>query len=85
MDTPRLAESTIQSRITRLDECLLHLNAGSDSSATVPEPVVPSRPSGRFASWTDQFEANRDQITRRLALIENELDRLDSPGLGVFG
>jgi len=85
MDTLRPADPAIQSRITRLDECLLLLNAGSDRSATVAEPVVSSRPSRRFSSWTNQFEANRDQITRRLALIETELDRLDTPGLGVFG
>ncbi|MFP6762457.1 MAG: hypothetical protein VB858_02525 [Planctomycetaceae bacterium] len=85
METLRLADPTIQSRITRLDECLLQLNAGADSSVTVAEPVAPARPSQKFSSWTDQFEANRDQITRRLALIATELDRLETPGLGVFG
>lgn len=98
MDTIRLADLDHHSITSSpLDDRLLQLNSDSDSSSHSddarvathsPATTVPGEASPEFVLWTDRFEANRDQITRRLALIEAELDRLETPGaspkLGVY-
>lgn len=98
MDTIRLADLDYQSvSSSPLDDRLLQLSSDfRDSSGSDETRVTNHTPAKRedaeaspeFLSWTDRFEGNRDQITRRLSLIEAELDRLETPGaspsLGVY-
>jgi len=98
MDMIRLADLDYQSvSSSPLDDRLLQLSSDSrefsDSDETRVTTYTPSEPqhseaSPEFLAWTDRFEGNRDQITRRLSLIEAELDRLEKPGaslsLGVY-
>lgn len=90
METIRLVDLDFHSiAASPLDDCLLQLNSDADDVALVAESSDDVESSPEFVSWNDRFEANRDQMTRRLALIEAELDRLEQPGasprLGVFG
>ena len=98
MDTIRLADLDYQSvSSSPLDDRLLQLSCDSRDSSDSDETRVTTHTrdetqdaeaSAEFLSWTDRFEGNRDQITRRLSLIEAELDRLETPGaspsLGVY-
>jgi hypothetical protein len=90
METIRLADLDVHSiAASPLDDRLLNLNSDSDDPAPVSESAETPDPSPEFVSWQDRFAANRDQITRRLAVIETELDRQETPGgspqLGVYG
>lgn len=99
METIRLADLDHHSiSNSPLDDRLLQLSSDSESSSRrATESVIEQSPvasakagdSKEFASWTDRFDANREQITRRLALIEAELNRQErpdaSPKLGVYG
>lgn len=90
MVTIRLADLDAHSlAASPLDDRLLNLNPDSDDPSPVAEFVETADPSPEFASWKVRFESNREQITRRLAVIEAELDRMEIPGgspkLGVYG
>jgi hypothetical protein len=90
METIRLADLDVHSiAASPLDDRLLLLNSDSDDLPSVAESAETADPSPEFVSWKDRFASNRDQITRRLAVIEAELDRLETPGagpkLGVYG
>lgn len=65
-----------------LGNCLLQLDQDA-----VPKPAAV--PEEAPASWQEKWNANQDQISSRLALIESELDRLantgpEPPQLSVF-
>ena len=72
---------------TPLGECLIQLIATPDVPvSTAPEPLSDDQ----FQEWQTRWAGQQDQIARRLAMIEEELDRLaDSPAsfptLRVFG
>jgi hypothetical protein len=90
MVTIRLADLDAHSlAASPLDDRLLNLNSDSDDPSRVAEFVESADPSPQFDSWKVRFESNRDKITRRLAVIEAEFDRMDVPGgspkLGVYG
>lgn len=90
METIRLADVDVHSiAASPLDDRLLQLSSEYDDPAPVTESAGTPEPSPEFDSWKDRFAANRDQITRRLAVIEAELDQQESKGgspkLGVFG
>lgn len=92
METLRLADLDSRSDLSRLDDCLLMLHCDIHDAATCIDSNNDNtdfvEPTCEYTSWKDRFEVNRDQITRRLAMIEAELDRIEtnnSPQLGVYG
>ena len=89
METIRLADLDVYSiAASPLDDRLLHLSSDFDSPGPVSEFKETPEPSPEFVSWQDRFDSNREQITRRLAVIEAELDQQKTPGrpqLGVYG
>ncbi len=84
----RLADFDCESTASPLGDCLIQLKGGPVKTATVPDETV--RQDGpRIRDWKEQWELNREQISRRLALIEAELDRLAeeeglNPKLSVY-
>lgn len=73
----RLADPDSQARSrTRLGESLIQLKS---SDSPLRQAGVTPADQAELHSWHDRWHANQEQITRRLSLIEAELDRLVSP------
>lgn len=65
-----------------LGNCLLHLHSATKPMLERPQ----SRPTSGMIDWQAQWSHNQNQITRRLQMIEDELDKLvanDMPPLSV--
>mgnify|MGYP001337989209 CR=1 FL=1 len=74
----RLADPDSQARSrTSLGESLIQLKSGQPPAK---ETAVTQADQTELQSWHDRFSSNHEQITRRLSLIEAELDRLVGPG-----
>lgn len=73
----RLADPDARARSrTPLGESLIQLGT---SQPTGRQPDAQADPEN-VKTWHDRWDENQEQITRRLALIEVELDRLLGPG-----
>lgn len=74
----RLADPDPQARSrTPLGDSLIQLK--TDASQRGRQPQVHTGEI-EVQNWQDRWDENQDQIARRLALIETELDRLLGPG-----
>lgn len=74
----RLADPDSQARSrTPLGDSLINLK--NTQVVGIRRPVVHSDETD-LRNWHDRWDENQDEIARRLALIETELDRLLGPG-----